>query len=121
MVVSSRFLLGNAIHFTSDTVIEIVGTVECVSRPFYIALGSKLDNLTKLSVMISENVSVGILSLPSAVATLGMVPYVSSMWTVSPKGTFTDDSIQRCNHDCLHIRPFMVHRLCHRPVQAASS
>lgn len=29
--------------------------------------------------MISENVSVGILSLPSAVATLGMVPYVLSM------------------------------------------
>lgn len=26
--------------------------------------------------MIAENVSVGILSLPSAVATLGMVPYV---------------------------------------------
>lgn len=27
-------------------------------------------------VMIAENVSVGILSLPSAVATLGMAPYV---------------------------------------------
>lgn len=27
--------------------------------------------------MIAENVSVGILSLPSAVATLGMAPYVS--------------------------------------------
>lgn len=26
--------------------------------------------------MIAENVSVGILSLPSAVATLGMAPYV---------------------------------------------
>lgn len=30
-------------------------------------------------VMIAENVSVGILSLPSAVATLGMVPYVSAL------------------------------------------
>ena len=30
-----------------------------------------------IPVMIAENVSVGILSLPSAVATLGMVPYVN--------------------------------------------
>jgi len=29
--------------------------------------------------MIAENVSVGILSLPSAVATLGMVPYVKQL------------------------------------------
>lgn len=34
--------------------------------------------LTPIPVMIAENVSVGILSLPSAVATLGMAPYVSS-------------------------------------------
>ena len=33
--------------------------------------------------MIAENVSVGILSLPSAVATLGMVPYVSYIHTLS--------------------------------------
>lgn len=35
--------------------------------------------LIKALVMIAENVSVGILSLPSAVATLGMVPYVKSL------------------------------------------
>lgn len=33
--------------------------------------------------MIAENVSVGILSLPSAVATLGMVPYVKAFYSIS--------------------------------------
>lgn len=57
------------------------------SSNFTTSFGPGLDNLTRLLVMISENVSVGILSLPSAVATLGMVPYVSSsiacLWEIT--------------------------------------
>jgi hypothetical protein len=56
-----------------------LGTVECVSPSSRYHASEKLQLLMPILVMIAENVSVGILSLPSAVATLGMVPYVSSL------------------------------------------
>lgn len=42
--------------------------------------------------MIAENVSVGILSLPSAVATLGMVPYVFSWPLQDPIANLVDSA-----------------------------
>lgn len=48
--------------------------------------------LTNYLVMIAENVSVGILSLPSAVATLGMVPYVKAFYSTL-KFNFSNSSI----------------------------
>ena len=53
-----------------------IGTVACVSIHLESSYILKFWILTQTPVMIAENVSVGILSLPSAVATLGMVPYV---------------------------------------------
>ena len=56
----------------------ILGTAACVSIQHGLSLCylMAVGNSNHLIVMIAENVSVGILSLPSAVATLGMVPYV---------------------------------------------
>lgn len=52
------------------------GIVACVSSLASASTLCEVFSLTIIPVMIAENVSVGILSLPSAVATLGMVPYV---------------------------------------------
>lgn len=54
-------------------IIDPSGTVACVSLSTSFTLKAH-DSLGV--VMIAENVSIGILSLPSAVATLGMGPYV---------------------------------------------
>ena len=56
----------------------ILGTAACASIQYGISLSFLMAvvNSNHSIVMIAENVSVGILSLPSAVATLGMVPYV---------------------------------------------
>lgn len=60
--------------------------------------------------MIAENVSVGILSLPSAVATLGMAPYVSFLENF-PIGILANISTQCCNYDFVHLCSFMVYGL----------
>lgn len=56
-----------------DICTRATGSVECVCLALYLRASISSDYN---SVMIAENVSVGILALPSAVATLGMVPYV---------------------------------------------
>lgn len=52
--------------------------MECVS-----VMPQHLDNYYNLTVfrtvMISESVSLGVLSLPAAVASLGIVPYVRAL------------------------------------------
>jgi hypothetical protein len=83
MVVSSScFLDTHDVSRSLKADIESLGTVECVSI-HQISLNDILQLiLMKYLVMIAENVSVGILSLPSAVATLGMVPYVKALYSI---------------------------------------
>lgn len=75
MVVSYQFLV-NIGNIEMNMANGDQGTVECVSTLLYICTPESSISNRKSPVMIAENVSVGILSLPSAVATLGMVPYV---------------------------------------------
>jgi hypothetical protein len=54
----------------------VLGNAVCVCDYWYIS-NSTQSNI--LSVMVAETVSLGVLSLPAAVAGLGLVPYVHRM------------------------------------------
>jgi hypothetical protein len=67
-------------------------------------------------IMIAETISLGILSLPSAVAVLGLVPYVVLLPATSMY--FNMLTAFQCNHS--HRRAWYtsnLHWICDRPIQ----
>jgi hypothetical protein len=52
----------------------VAGKLGCVRAHYRFFVGYLCLYLTYHPVMVAENISLGILSLPSAVATLGIVP-----------------------------------------------